>query len=128
MPKNIEANTVASFVLPVIVMYLALVALCSTNLSIQSLSVNFGPELLFAEAGYGETPLSAADIAMHSTLAPDISREPVTAARVSENTSPPQALLSWPDRPAPPTCPPSAKYKAKEEAALEVVQWRYPAQ
>jgi hypothetical protein len=41
MPKNIEANTVASFVLSVIVIYLALVALYSTSLSIQSLSVNY---------------------------------------------------------------------------------------
>jgi hypothetical protein len=82
MPKNIEANTVASFVLSVMVLYLSLVALYSTNLSIQSLSVNYAPELLFPEAGYGETPLSAADIAMHSTLAPKINREPVTAARV----------------------------------------------
>jgi hypothetical protein len=82
MPKNIEANTVASFVLPVIVLHLTLVALYSTNLSIHSLSVNYAPELLLAGAGYGETPLSAADIAMHSTLAPNINREPVTAARV----------------------------------------------
>jgi hypothetical protein len=63
MPKNIEANTAASFVLPVIVLYLALVvALHSTSLSIQSLSVNYAPELLLAGARYGETPLSAADI------------------------------------------------------------------
>jgi hypothetical protein len=82
MPKNIESNTAASFVLPVIVLYLALVALYSTNLSIQNLSVNYAPELLLAGADYGETPLSAADIAMHSTLAPNINREPVTAARV----------------------------------------------
>jgi hypothetical protein len=34
--ENIEANTAASFVLPVIVLYLALVALYSTSLSIQS--------------------------------------------------------------------------------------------
>jgi hypothetical protein len=80
MPKNIEANTVASFVLSVI--YLALVALYSTNLSIQSLSVNYAPGLLLAGADYGETPLSAADIAMNSTLTPNINREPVTAARV----------------------------------------------
>jgi hypothetical protein len=67
MPKKNEANTAASFVLSVIVLCLALVALYSTNLSIQSFSVNYAPELLFAEAGYGETPLSAADIAMNST-------------------------------------------------------------
>ena len=82
MPKKIEANTAASFVLSVIVLYLALVALYSTNLSIQSLSVNYAPEPLLAGAGYGETPLSAADIAMNSTLAPNINHEPVTAARV----------------------------------------------
>jgi hypothetical protein len=50
------------------------VALYSTNLSIQSLPVNYAPELQFPEAGYGETPLSAADIAMHSTLVPNTSR------------------------------------------------------
>ena len=82
MPKNNKANTAASFVLSVIVLYLALVALYSTNLSIQSLSVNYAPEPLLAGAGYGETPLSAADIAMNSTLAPNINHEPVTAARV----------------------------------------------
>jgi hypothetical protein len=38
--------------------------------------------VIFAEADYGETLLSAADIAMNSTLAPNISRDPVTAARV----------------------------------------------
>ena len=43
------------------------------------------------------------------------------------------ALLSWPDRPTRQTGPPgespqSAKAKAKHEAALEVVQWRYPPQ
>jgi hypothetical protein len=41
------------------------------------------------------------------------------------------ALLSWPDRPTRQTGPPgesqSAKNKAKQEAALEVVRWRYPA-
>jgi hypothetical protein len=40
------------------------------------------------------------------------------------------ALLSWPDRPARVRKEGesrSAKNKAKQEAALEVVQWRYPA-
>jgi hypothetical protein len=71
--------------LSVIVLYLALSWPCTAPTSppsIQSLSVNYAPELLLAGADYGETPLSAADIAMHSTLAPDINREPVTAARV----------------------------------------------
>jgi hypothetical protein len=58
------------------------VALYSTSISISSLPVNFAPELLVAEAGYGETPLSAVGIAMNSTSAPDSSHEPVTAARV----------------------------------------------
>jgi hypothetical protein len=93
MPKNIEANTAASFVLSVIVLYLALVALYSTNLSIQSLSVNYAPELLFPEAGYGETPLSAADITTHSALAPDITRDPVTPARVPVLKRPPVLLV-----------------------------------
>jgi hypothetical protein len=48
-PKYVEANAAVSFVLSVIfiVMCLALVAMYSTN---------FAPELLLAEAGYGETP------------------------------------------------------------------------
>jgi hypothetical protein len=40
------------------------------------------------------------------------------------------ALLSWPDRPARARKEGesrSAKNKAKQEAALEEVQWRYPA-
>jgi hypothetical protein len=40
------------------------------------------------------------------------------------------ALLSWPDRPTrvrKAGGSQSAKNKAKQEAALEVVQWRYPA-
>jgi hypothetical protein len=40
------------------------------------------------------------------------------------------ALLAWPDRPISvrrAAEPKSAKYAAKQEAALEVVQWRYQA-
>jgi hypothetical protein len=39
-------------------------------------------------------------------------------------------LLSWPDRPTSVRRAgesKSTKHKAKQEAALEVVQWRYPA-
>jgi hypothetical protein len=35
------------------------------------------------------------------------------------------ALLSWPDRPT--SVRRASAFKAKQEAALEVVQWRYPA-